>query len=437
MKLIFIILVMLFSFSALYGANESNIDAQYSKALKEYKTKNFSASYEMFSKLYLSKLSDVKLNFFFGRSAYETGHYEVALAAFERVEMLDSGNLRNRLEMARTYYMLKMYEESENAFKEVLDNPNIPQNVRTNIELYLSRVTKVQEKSFTYATVNVDWIYDSNVNYGSLDSEYNINTGTLPSTAEISDVGVQLYADIVNIYDIGKKNDFAIKNRFNAYMKEYGSTDAYDIKYFSYSPSLLYQETKYLVEFAVGVDDLYISNVDYMRSLYLTPRYELSHSTTLRSITYFKYQRKYFLRETEKDLDSNHCELAYSLQSILSPRSYIQGTFTGIKESRIQGTRIDVNYVEYRANVVYANQFTPIYGTELFAEYRRRNYDDFSTLFASTRSDDAGTLTGSINARLLKTLRLHLKGSYSRVKSNQERFSYEKTTLTFGLNKTF
>jgi tetratricopeptide (TPR) repeat protein len=157
---------MLFSFSVIYASSKSDLNLQYSKALQAYKAKNFGTSYEIFSKLYLSRLSDAKLNFYFGRSAYETGHYEVALAAFERVEMLDPGNLRNRLEMARIYYMLKMYEDAELAFKEVLANPNIPQNVRTNIELYLSRATKAQKKSFTYATVNLDFLYDSNVNYG-------------------------------------------------------------------------------------------------------------------------------------------------------------------------------------------------------------------------------------------------------------------------------
>ncbi|CAI6146612.1 MAG: hypothetical protein SPLUMA1_SPLUMAMAG1_00328 [uncultured Sulfurimonas sp.] len=70
----------------------------------------------MFSTLYFSKLSDAKLNFYLGGSAYETGHYEMALATFERVEILDSGNLRNKLEMARTFFMLKMYEDSESTF---------------------------------------------------------------------------------------------------------------------------------------------------------------------------------------------------------------------------------------------------------------------------------------------------------------------------------
>ena len=413
------------------------MNVKYENAVKYYKANNFSASYELLSKLYLTKLSDVDLNFYLGRSAYETGRYEVALAAFERVQTLNPNNLRNKLEMGRTYFMLKMYEDAELAFKEVLQNPSIPQNVRTNIELYLSKVTKIQQKSFTYATVNVDWIYDSNVNYGSLDAQYNTNVGTLPSSPEISDVASQVSGDITNIYDIGEKNGFAIKNKFVGFIKDYADMDAYDIQYVSYSPSLIYSETKHLLELAVGIDHLKIAKQSYLNSKYVMPRYEFAHTTTLRSVTYFKYQRKSFQRATERDLDSNHYEISYALQKILSPRSYVQANLIGTREKKLHGTRIDVDYDEYRANLAYANQFTSTYGAELFAEYRKRDYNDFSGLFGSTRADDAGTLGATLNAKILQTLNFHVKGSYNRVESNQDRFAYEKYTLTLGVNKTF
>ena len=429
--------VILLGASAFGSGMSANVDSEYKKAVESYKVKDFKSSYEIFSKIYLSKLSDANFNYYLGRSAFETGNYEVALASFERVEMLDPTNLANKLQMARTYFMLKMYEDSELAFKEVLENPTIPQNLRTNIELYLSKVTKVQQKSFTYATLNLDWVYDSNVNYGSLDSEYSINTGTLPAASEKSDRALQVYADLVNIYDIGAKNGFAIKNRATVFLKDYQELDAYDVKYFGYTPSVLYKETKYLGELALSMDTLSLGNKEYLRTIGLTPRFEFSHTNTLRSIAHIKYQRKYFTQSPQYDLNADHYELAYSLQTILSPRSYIQANLKGIRERKHHGSRIDVDYDEFRLNAIYANQFTAIYGTELFAEYRRRNYDDHSTLFGNTRADNAGTAAATINARILKSLRLHLKGTYNRVESNQDRFSYHKYTISAGLNKTF
>ena len=416
---------------------DTDFNSNYQEALDAYQENNFALGYEKFSQLYMTNLSDVKLNFYLGRCAYETGHYEMALAAFERVEMLEPSNLRNRLEMGRTYYMLKMYEDAENSFKEVLQNPNIPQNVRTNIELYLSKVTKVQEKSFTYATINLDWIYDSNVNYASLENEYSTALGKLPSEEELSDRALQVYADITNVYDIGEKNGFAIKNRASLFIKDYLQEDAYNIHFLSYMPSLLYSQTHYLVELGGGMDSLSIATKHYLQTYSLISKLEYAHTPTLKSIGILKYQKKNFQQTSEKDLDANHYELSYALQQILSPRSYVQWTLTGISEKKIEGKRIDVDYTEYKASVAYANQFTTTYATNFLAEYRIRDYSDASSLFDSTRSDNAANFIAEVNALIMPSLRAHVKGVYNRVESNQEKFSYEKYTLSLGLSKTF
>ncbi|MCK9490889.1 MAG: surface lipoprotein assembly modifier [Sulfurimonas sp.] len=434
---IFVFLIVLLPIYLFGNVTENSVEGKYKQAVEFYNLKDYKASYEILREIYLQKLSDANLNFYLGRSAFEIGNYEMALGAFERVEMLDPASLANKLQMARTYFMLKMYEDSEIAFKEVLENPNLPQNLRTNVELYLSSVTKVQQKSFTYATINLDWIYDSNVNYGSLDREYTINTGTYASTQERSDSAFQVYADIVNIYDIGQKNGFALKNRVSLFLKDYRDLDAYDVQYLGYAPSILYKETKYLAELALGLDVLTLGKKEYLRTASLTPRFEYSHSNTLRSIAHIKYQKKFFSKDAQYDLDANHYELAYSLQKILTPRSFIQANITAIREAKLHGQRIDVDYDEYRANLLYANQFTAIFGSEIFAQYRKRMYKDYSKLFGNTRDDDGGTIAVNLNARILKTLRFHIKGSYNRVESNQERFSYHKHTIAIGLNKTF
>jgi tetratricopeptide (TPR) repeat protein len=409
----------------------------YINGMNAYKIKDFHTAYPLLFTIYLTKLSDIQFNFALGRSAYETGNYETALAAFERVEMLDSASIINKLELARTYFMLKMYEDSELAFQEVLENKSIPENIRTNIEFYASKVKKVQQKSFTYASVNLDWVYDSNVNYGSIDSTYNINTGSLPGITEQSDNALQMFTNIVNIYDIGSKNGFAVKNKLTLFSKDYQSLDDYDIQYIAYTPSIIYKETKFLREFTLDFGLLRIGNKEYLRTLGFIPSLEYGHTNTIKSISYFKFQKKNFSQKIHNDLDTKHYEFGYSLQKILSPRSYVQGNITGIQEKKEQGSRIDVDYEEYKASIVYAKQFNAIYGIDLFAEYKKRNYKDYSTTFGSTRADNGATVAATIKANIMKTLSMHSKSTYNRVESNQDRFSYKKYTLTIGFNKTF
>lgn len=433
------VIAVLFSISLFATVNYKNnsLAGDYDRAVKAYKAKDYKTSYRLLSKLYLTNLSNDKLSFYLGRSAYETGHYEIALAAFERVEMLNPKNLRNKLEKARTFFMLEMYEESELAFKEVLNNPDIPKNVRTNIELFLAKVSKAQKKSFTYVNIGLDWIYDSNVNYASLDDSYNIGDITLPTTSEKSDSATQVYADIVNVYDIGKKNGFAIKNRVSVFLKDYSKEVDYDLQYFGYIPTLVYKGNKYKVELSVGFDVLTLGKKDYMHTVYFMPTYERSHTNTLKSTTYFKLQRKLFKQSDKYDLNAKHYELYYSLLNILNPHSYIQGNITAIREQKEHGSRIDVDYDEYKFGLVYANQFTSKYTVQANAQIKKRNYKDYSNNFNSKREDIGRTFGASFNAKILPTLTAQIKANYDKVDSNQNVYGYHKYTLSVGLVKTF
>ena len=432
-KLLVSIFILTLTCSLLVG---DELDKQYETALNEYKSGDFKASYEILSKLYMENLSDSDLNFYLGRSAYETGHYEVALAAFERVEMLDEGNLRNRLEMARTYFMLKMYEDSKNAFKDVLENPNIPKTVRTNIELSLSKVSKVQERSFTYARITADVLYDSNVNYGSL-NDYQYGGGLTDKVDEVSDVALQVYANVTNIYDIGDKDGISVKNSLSFYSKSYISESDYSVGYLSYVPSLLYKESNYLAELALGVDIMTLGGEKHLYTLSLIPRVQYNHNATLSSILFFKYQDKNFIQDIQKNLDASRYELSYGLQSILTPRSYIQSNIVVINEAKVRGENVDVDFNEYKINASYTNQFTSKYGFDIYAELRLREYKDFNSDFGLIREDIGSRGNAGFTMSIMPTLRATLRASYEYVDSNQDKFTYQKYTATAGLVKTF
>ncbi len=431
-------LIFLFLFPLYIFASEQKEHNPYKDGLVYYQEKNFQQSYELFHAIYLKHLSDLEFNFRFGRSAYETGHYEMALAAFERVEIVDTANIRNKLEMARTYYMLKMYEDAQIAFKDVLANPNIPSNIRKNIELSLSRVSKVQQKSFTYITTFMNILYDSNVNYGSL-GDYQYGGSKLSKIDERSDGAVEIYANINNIYDIGDKNGFAVKNGLSLFAKEYFTEEDYNTVYLSYTPSLLYRETKYSTELALGIDLLTLGREKYMNLFSINPSMQYNHTISFRSLLYMKYQLKKFLQDSQKGLDANRFEIAYGIQKILSPRSFIQSNLFFINENKDRDNEdnIYVDFNEYKLNLTYANQLTSLYGINLYGQMRARDYKEYSQGFNSKREDIGALVNVNFTFSIMPTLSANLKTSYEYVNSNQDRFSYEKYIISAGISKTF
>lgn len=411
-------------------------EGKYKEGIDYYKLHQFQNSFEILYSIYMKYLADLNFNFYFGRSAYETGHYELALAAFERVEMQDPSNIRNRLEMARTYYMLKMYEDAENAFNDVLANPNIPQTIRKDIEVSLSRVSKVQQRSFTYSRVMLDALYDSNVNYGSF-NDYEYGGYKWKKSNTQSDIAAQLYANVTNIYDIGEKNSFVIKNSLSIYSKNYYEQKAYNILYASYSPSLLYQERRYTAQLSLVVDTTTLGESHYLYTLSLIPSIQYNHTNTLCSILKFKYQNKDFIQDAQNDLDASHYELSYGLQKILTPHSYLHTNLTGASETSIRGHNIYVNYNEYKIDATYVNQFSSKFAFDFYTQAKMRTYNDYSRGFNSTRDDMGGVINGGITMLFTPTLRGSIKAIYEYVDSNQDRFSYQKFTASAGLIKTF
>ena len=430
------LLLLFFFLPIVLFATTMDVSKIYSQALTNYEEKKFQQSYKLFHSIYLDKLSDINFNFRFGRSAYETGHYEMALAAFERVEIQDPKNLRNILEMARTYYMLRMYEDAQSTFRTVLDNPNIPKNIRTNIELSLAKVSKVQEKSFTYSRAIMNILFDSNLNYGSL-GDYQYGGGTFNKIDEISDIALEFYANVTNIYDIGSKNGFAIKNSFSAYDKEYYTEEDYNTMYLSYSPSLLYKETKFMSSLSFTSDVLFLNQEKFLATVSIMPFLQYNHTPTISTITYFKVQEKKFLKDSLSELDATRYEFSYGLQSILSPRSYLQGNLLAIGENKLGGSNLYVDFEEFKVNTTYSKQIYSRLGIKLFAQSRLRNYKEYSSGFKSIRRDLAGAVNANISIKIFSTLEANIKTSYEYVDSNQDRFSYQKYTVSAGIIKTF
>ncbi len=137
-------------------------------------------------------------------------------------------------------------------------------------------------------------------------------------------------------------------------------------------------------------------------------------------------------------MDANRYEGSYGLQKILSPRSYIRGDIYYIGERKRHGSdNIYVNFNEYKLHAFYADKLSYRYSMNIFVEMRDRKYKDYSNGFGNTREDRSYKGYATLSVTLLKELRLNTRLGYETVRSNEERFSYQKYTASLSLLKTF
>ncbi len=98
---------------------------------------------------------DPQQRFVAGVEALQGGNYELAERIFTRL-LADTSAPRVKLEPARTLFLLREFERSRQLFKEVLDTPGIPWQVRENVQFYLDEIDASQGFTKYYVAVVTD-----------------------------------------------------------------------------------------------------------------------------------------------------------------------------------------------------------------------------------------------------------------------------------------
>lgn len=143
------------------------------------KNKNFSLGYQLAQKILPDWEGDSTFDFLYGVHAIETGHYDEATFVFERLTLLNPKTNRFRLELARALYFNKNLDTAQAEFKKVLAS-NPPENVKNNIQGFLSKIQKSKEKD------SHNWLVGFGIN-GGFDS--NINGGTEEDGIDFPSIG--------------------------------------------------------------------------------------------------------------------------------------------------------------------------------------------------------------------------------------------------------
>jgi tetratricopeptide (TPR) repeat protein len=417
---------------------QSTLRIRYLEAKQYYTEKKYSAAYAILSEIYLDALDDPELNFYLARCAYEVGDFPIAIAAFERVEMLDPNNVRNQLELARTKYYLHLYPEAEDGFKKILQNPSLPQNVRLNVEYYLSSIAKEMKRIFLYTTLKAGILYDSNVNFASSDSTYTLPfLGTFNTPSELSDFAHEEMINIVHVKDIMAKDGMMIRNQFNVYNRQYFDETAYDLRVLSYNPALIYNTQSSSYELIGGIERVNLGARKYSVGYSLQPKWIYSYLPSLKQTLALKVGTREYFQKENSALDCQNLEANGGLEYYLSPSSALRADLIYTHQAKESGNRIDVDFDEIAAAVLYTDQLRPTTIMQASLGLRKRSYNDYSTLFEKYRTDESTSVGFNLTERLNRKISLELSGNYSHTDSTISIYSYDKLTLALGVSARF
>ncbi|HPI94047.1 MAG TPA: tetratricopeptide repeat protein [Deltaproteobacteria bacterium] len=197
------IFLLLLACTAAAYAQDTTFQERYQAAQEQMQGGNYPFAYQILTDLFREDPANADVNFSLGRAAFETGRYEEAVMAFERVLLARPDAMRVKLETARCYYKLGALDTAEGYFREVLA-AGPPEQVKKNIGVYLDAIEASRREHFFQGAVSSGVEWDDNVNVAPSSSLITISTdlGDLPVRVDkpAGDTISHLYSDLRYAY---------------------------------------------------------------------------------------------------------------------------------------------------------------------------------------------------------------------------------------------
>ncbi len=360
---------------------------------------------------------------------------------------------RARLEMAVAYYRASMYEEATAQARQVLSNPNTPEEVRETIELFLEQLESIriasQDNRHSWTTsVSMGGGYDDNVNAGPASESVDVNGLSYvldPEDGEQSDAFASISGRVNHSYrmpgtaNIGSRPvQMLWQSSGSIYRKEYQDEHAFAVDVVSVSTGLaLISRTNWRAKIDVKAD--YVRLGDDALALYtsLNPSYTWvsgKNEYTLQG----QWMYREYMKEEDADREGERFLLGFDYTRNINRDLALKfGLSAYEQEGRVEHEQFDVQ------STYVSGVWTAWNGGAVYARisYRETDYEGLEPVFNDGREEDETryVVGASHNFRsgAMQGWGLGLRASYSDNESNIGIFEYERNLVSLDLTKRF
>ncbi|RLA76012.1 MAG: hypothetical protein DRG30_03785 [Epsilonproteobacteria bacterium] len=387
------------------------------------------ASY--FQKHFVETKDPERFNLQWAECEEKLGNKEGAMSAYERVLIYNPNNAKAAIALAKFYQKNHMNYES-NELIDTVSNSRLTPQQRQIVSTLLDEEKSLVSTRFS-ATLNFG--YDDNLNFGiytkevsrdeeEIDSVFHSFTFSGNYVNELDEVGGFSFQSNLNVY---------WQDNYSAHYYDtlYGSIDAgfgYGTSDISFYLPIVYRRMKYLDR------DLY-------EQYGIAPRLTSSLGGGLLLNLELKYlERKYkdILYEAANDTLSNISVGLYQFYG--ENYIYAQAKYNSFDaESSTPIPFTDYDYFQLFVGASYAIEGFAIAGINY--QYSHGTYSDeinsLENIGSLEREDDLNQINLSFQRELTKELKILANYTYAKNESNYELASYNKQTVTIGLQYNY
>ncbi len=438
MKKIYLLVIVFYVlwFNAIAVSASQGDFNELEKGIQLFNAGQYQQSYDLLLGLFEQYPDHPELNFYLGRAAFETGQYEMAVMAYERILIASPLENRVKLEMARTFHAMGANNTARQYCREVLETQP-PDPVKKNIQAFLATIDQSEQTHFLNGQLSfgVDW---------------NNNVWASPSSGTIKTIigDIQLTGASAKktqdwIYNASLSLDHryrflytncAWKTDALFYAAMYQDTSALDLRYASglTGPEWTFQKDR--VAARLLVRQIELGNTEYMNSYGFETSTNHIFSPGLYGRAGFVFERKDFPGNPLKDAEKS----SLSVDLSLPVASAWVGAGIYLEREKAYDDQYSYGRIGSSLSVSQDLPFN-FTGSARYA-YQYSKYDEAQTLFSKERQDHENTLSLSLRKILWQslvkteqTLAMNVNYQHIRAFSNIDLYEYNQDLVQVSL----
>ncbi len=372
-----------------------------------------------------SEYGNPKLHLLWAKSAEALGEEEMAMSAYERVLMLDSGDTEVRMHLVKFYAGSDRDELADEMLKST-ENYQLTPAQRTSIKtLYGDDPERLE------ASASIDIGYDSNINVSPGDLD-------LPHLGEEIDTMFTLFRGSLSYtHELDEKGGWYLRSDADIFYQNNADASYYNLFALSANIGLGYSNDVYDAFLPISYGHINYLDRDLLESVSIDPRINFILSKSFIGNINARYTQRNYLEEVDKNRDDTVTGIGLGLYWLFDKNfAYISTNYDNYSAEYSDSLRFtDKETTRVAMGINYNVEEWFI--ARLDYRYRHAKYDDSIEGDGDKRSDDYHQAEFKVSRMFTDTMEASLLYRYSENNSNYELTEYDKDVVMLGIKYNF
>lgn len=395
----------------------------YSNYLDDYNKGDYKSAFNKASKMCDIDCSEEKLNIVLARSAEKLGNIKDAIAAYDRVLIINENNIDARFSIANLYYQNGNSQLMKDELNYMLENYELDQNQVARINQMINNIEQEQVISPFIASINVGFAYDSNPLYGNkkyTDFITNEEEGIENFQNEQPSGSLSLLFSADANYNIELDKNYMLSLFASTYNKKYfkNKSENYpDLNVISVGFSPKYFKDNKALSFMFDYDYVILKRDAFLHSLNAGISFEHDFNENYLYTLSYDYSRGIFAKSNEKDSNFNHHAIGFNnIYSYLNNIYFLTLTYDVEKAKNSLSANSDFATYGIKIGIIF--NISKNFNIRPSISYNISDYKKIDLSYLNNRKDKELVLNSIFSYKIDKNQNLELGLMYDKQDSN-------------------